>query len=124
MGDTLYDTAAYARFAEKLKPCLTGQNIQHLTLKQLRKMVLKTGMKTIYGSRGWRSAVSSRVGPKTIYLGSDHVVLHKTTDLQKDIIRNAPEELDKVLHLMETLPFVHLRRQMGNNDIYLSLIHI
>jgi phosphoenolpyruvate carboxykinase (ATP) len=118
MGDTLYDTAAYARFSEKLRPLLNGPNIRHVTLKQLKKIVLHTGRKSIYGSRGWRSMVSSRVGPKTVYLGSEDVVLHKTTNLQKDIIRNAPGELDKVLHLMETLPFVHLRRQMGDNDTF------
>ena len=38
MGDTLYNTNVYAQFAEKLKPLLHGPNIQHVTLRQLKKM--------------------------------------------------------------------------------------
>ena len=94
MGDTLYDTNAYARFAEKLKPLLDSPNIRHTGMRELRKLAFKTGFKTSFGSHGWRSAVSSRVGPKTVYLGGDKVVLPKTSDLHKEIIKNAPEELE------------------------------
>ncbi|MHC4942957.1 MAG: phosphoenolpyruvate carboxykinase (ATP), partial [Planctomycetota bacterium] len=105
-------------FAEKLKPLLNGPNIKHVNMRQLRKMALKSGRKTVFGSRGWRSAVSSRIGPKTVYLGSEKVVLPRPTDLHKDIIHGAPGELENVLHVVKTLPFVHIRRQMGDNDIY------
>jgi phosphoenolpyruvate carboxykinase (ATP) len=118
MGDILYNTKAYAEFAEKLKPLLNGPNITHVNMRQLRKMALKSGRKTVFGSRGWRSAISSRIGPKTVYLGSEKVVLPRPTDLHKDIIHSAPGELENVLHMVKTLPFVHIRRQMGNNDIY------
>jgi phosphoenolpyruvate carboxykinase (ATP) len=118
MGDTLYDTAAYARFAEDLKSLLNGPNIQHVNMRQLKRMALGTGFKTVFGSHGWRSLISSRIGPKTVYLGSDEVVLPKPTDLHKEIIRNAPTELENVLHIMKTLPFVHIERQMGDNDAY------
>lgn len=118
MGDTIYDTNAYAKFSEELKPLLNGPNIQRCTMRQLKKISAKSGFKTIFGSQGWRSAISSRVAPKTVYLGSEDVVLPQTTNLQKDIIKNAPKELDKVLHLMKTLPFVRISRQMGDNDTY------
>ncbi|OGL46180.1 MAG: hypothetical protein A2161_09260, partial [Candidatus Schekmanbacteria bacterium RBG_13_48_7] len=74
--------------------------------------------KTIFGSYGWRSSVSSRIGPKTVYLGSPVVRLPNASDAQKLLIANAPDELERVLHVMETLPFIHLRRQMGNNSEY------
>jgi len=40
------------------------------------------------------------------------------SETKKQIIAAAPAELDKVLHLMETMPFVKLRRQMGRNSEY------
>ncbi len=118
MSDTLYDTDAYARFAKKMKPLLEGPNIIHPSMKQLKKMALNSGFRSVFGSYGWRSAVSSRVGPRTVYLGSRDVVLPNTTDVQKGIIKNAPAELEKVLHLLNTLPFVHIRRQMGSNGTF------
>ena len=52
-------------------------------------MAVKTGFKTVFGSRGWRSIISSRIGPKTVYLGSDKVVLPNPTPLQQEIISKA-----------------------------------
>ena len=110
-----YDGRAYREFAENLMPLLKGRNIKRLSMRKHRKLAIKSGTQTVFGSWGWRSAVSSRIGPKTVYLGSPDVRLPKLTSLQKNIIENAPEELHKVLQLMRTLPFIHVRRQMGNN---------
>jgi phosphoenolpyruvate carboxykinase (ATP) len=115
MSSQLYDEAAYRRFAENLKPLLNGENISSISLRKHHKLAVKTGTRTKFGSHGWRSAVSSRIGPKTVYLGSPDVRLTKTTPLMREIISNAPEELHKVLQLMKSLPFIHVRRQMGNN---------
>lgn len=117
MGD-LYDAEAYRRFAENLFPLLEAKNIRSMSLDDLREPALRTATRTKFGSYGWRSAVSSRIAPRTVYLGSENVRLPKLTDIQKNFVENAPEELHKVLHLMRTLPFVHLQRQMGNNDSY------
>jgi len=87
-------------------------------LNDIRKAALSTGSKTIYGSYGWRSAVSSRLGPKTVYLGSPSVRLPRPLEGQLSIVKNAPDELQKVMHLIRTLPFIHIRRQMGNNKEY------
>lgn len=114
----IYDTEVYRRFYENLEPLLKGDNIQRVDLKGTREEAFRTGTRTKFGSYGWRSAVSSRVAPRTVYLGSERVRLPQVTDLQRDIIENAPEELHKVLHLMRTLPFVCVRRQMGNNSEY------
>ena len=116
MADSIYREDEYKRFYENLLPLLNGPNIQHLNLKQLRKQAIQTGTKTRFGSYGWRSAVSSRVAPKTVYLGGPDIRLPKITELHKSIIEKAPEELHKVLHLLRTLPFVHIRRQMGDNN--------
>lgn len=118
MGEPLYNTTVYADFAAKLKPLLDGPNIQHVSMGQLRKLAFKSGFKTVFGSRGWRSIISSRIGPKTVYLGSENVVLPSPTPLQQEIISKAPAELENVLHIIKTLPFIHIRRQMGNNDTY------
>jgi len=85
-------------------------------LKWLEPRAKATGVRTKYGSYGWRSAVSSRIAPKTVYLGSPEVRLPGPTPTQLDLIKKAPEELRKVLHLLESLPFYHIRRRMGEND--------
>lgn len=128
MSDAIYHEEEYKRFYENLLPLLNGPNIKHVDLDDLRKPALETGIKTKFGSYGWRSAMSSRLGGKSVYLGSQNVWLPNPTDVQKNIIENAPEQLHKVLYYMRTLPFVHLRRQMGNNgefnpicNLYMSI---
>ena len=116
MNDSIYMEEDYKRFYENLLPLLKGSNIQHYDIKKLRKSALSTATKTKFDSYGWRSAVSSRVAPKTVYLGSTKVRLPRATELHNKIIKNAPDELHKVLHLLRTLPFIHLQRQMGNNN--------
>lgn len=116
MGDAIYHEEEYKRFYENLLPLLNGPNIKHVDLDDLKKPALETGIKTKFGSYGWRSAMSSRLGGKSVYLGSKNVWLPNPTDVQKNIIENAPEQLHKVLYYMRTLPFVHLRRQIGNNS--------
>ena len=115
MSDTIYHEEEYKRFYENLVPLLNGPNIKHVDLDDLKKPALETGTKTKFGSYGWRSAMSSRLGGKSVYLGSKNVWLPNPTDVQKNIIENTPEQLHKVLYYMRTLPFVHLRRQMGDN---------
>lgn len=118
MSDALYDTQLYARFYRDLQRRLNGPNIKDVSLEELREPSCQTGTQTRYGSWGWRSAVSSRIAEKTCILGSEAVREYTLTDVKKAIIAKAPEELDKVLHLMETLPIVRLRRQMGDNPEY------
>ncbi|MBC8185574.1 phosphoenolpyruvate carboxykinase (ATP) [candidate division KSB1 bacterium] len=118
MPDSIYKLDEYKRFYENLLPLLNGSNIQHPSMGKLRKLAIQTGTKTNFGSWGWRSMVSSRIAPKTVYLGSKKIRLPKLTDLHKSIIEKAPEELHKILHLLRTLPFVHIRRQMGDNDYF------
>ena len=119
MGSSdIYDNEVYRRFYENLVPVLKGPNIRHMKLDTLRPLALQTATRTKFGSYGWRSSVSSRVAPRTVYLGSESVRLPRPTDLQRDLIENAPEELHRVLHLMRTLPFVCISRQMGQNDVY------
>ena len=114
----IYDSEAYRRFVDNLLPLLTGSNIRRVDLGDLRDPALRSGSKTKFGSYGWRSAVSSRIAPKTVYLGSPAVRLPRPTDLQRKLIAGAPQELHNVLHFMRTLPFIHLRMQMGNSSEY------
>jgi phosphoenolpyruvate carboxykinase (ATP) len=114
----MYDLDAYKRFSEELSQVLKGPNIQTVDMNWLEPRAKAAGKRTRFGSYGWRSAISSRIAPKTVYLGSEAVRLAKTTPAQAALIGKAPEELDKVLHLLRTLPFYHIRRQMGENDYY------
>ncbi|MBN2382836.1 phosphoenolpyruvate carboxykinase (ATP) [bacterium] len=107
-----------ARLADFIKKSLHGPNIETMTMSELRSESLPFGVRTKYGSHVFRSAISSRIGPKTVYLGSPRIRLSRPSDLHQSIISKAPEELDKVIHLLSTLPFVHIRRQMGNNDVF------
>ncbi len=118
MSGISYDTEAYRRFYENLLPLLKGPNIKTMKLRELKKYAESTAWRTRFNSLGWRSMVSSRIGPRTVYLGSDSVVQPSPTDIQKDLIEKAPAELHNVLHFLRTLPFIHLRRQMGWNGEY------
>jgi phosphoenolpyruvate carboxykinase (ATP) len=118
MSDWPYDVALYSRFYRDLQRRLNGPNIKDVSLEELREPAIRTGTQTKFGSWGWRSAVSSRIAEKTVQLGSEKIREFHLPAAKKDIIAKAPAELDKVLHLMETLPFVRLRRQMGQNSEY------
>lgn len=128
MSREIYNEESYRQFHENLKPLLKGPNIESVKLKHIKERATMHGRRTRFGSYSWRSMVSSRIGPKTVYLGSEPVCLPRPSDLHKDIIEKAPQELHNVLHFMRTLPFIHLRRQMGNNsefnpicNLYLSI---
>jgi phosphoenolpyruvate carboxykinase (ATP) len=114
----IHNQEAYNKFKEELLRVLKGPNIRTVDLKWLEPKAKASGVKTKFGSYGWRAAISSRIAPKTVYLGSEAVHLSSPTAEQQTLIARAPEELDKVLHLLRTLPFYHIRRQMGENDSY------
>jgi phosphoenolpyruvate carboxykinase (ATP) len=116
--ENLYDLKTYEKFADELHRTLNSPNIKKVDLQWLEPRAKAAGIQTKFGSYGWRSAISSRIAPKTVYLGSDKVRLARPSPNQKTIIANAPEELDKVLHLLRTLPFYWIRRQMGENETY------
>jgi phosphoenolpyruvate carboxykinase (ATP) len=116
-----YDPKLYARFVENLRsiinqPASATPNIRDVTLSDLKPLALQTGLHTKNGSYCWRSAVSSRMAAKTVFLGSPDVWVPKPTDVHRGIVEAAPEELHKVLHLMRTLPFVRLKRRMCDNS--------
>ena len=114
----IFDEKAYREFARSLPAHLKGRNIRKVNLEDLRAPAIRSAVRTEFGSYGWRSATSSRIGPKTVYLGSPPVRQTRPTDVHKNIIAAAPQELKNVLHLMKTLPFIHLKRQMGRNGEY------
>ncbi len=116
MAQHLYDPDAYRRFAENLRSALEGRNIEHASMSAVRRKALQTAFITRQGSPLWWSAISSRQAAKTVYLGSGpDVVLPTPTAEQLAIVTRAPEQLHKVLQLLRTMPFVHVRRQMGDN---------
>jgi len=123
-NSSLYNEEAYRRFREELPKALSGSNIRHVDLDWLEPRAKAVGIRTKFGSYGWRSTISSCIGPKTIYLGSESIRLPQPSELQKSLIARAPEELDKVLHLLRTLPFYHIRRQMGDNDSFNSFCNL
>ncbi len=120
MTDTksISDVDTCKKFAKEISQVLKGPNIKSVDLRWLEPRAKSSGIKTTFGSYGWRSAISSRIAPKTIYLGSESIRLPRPSEEQKSLIANAPEELDKVIHLLRTLPFYHIRRRMGDNDSY------
>ncbi|MFC2164248.1 phosphoenolpyruvate carboxykinase (ATP) [Acidobacteriota bacterium] len=117
-NSSIYNEDAYSKFAQELQEVLKGPNIKTLDLKGLEPRAKSVGIKTTYGSYGWRSAISSRIAPKTVYLGGKEIRLSHPTSQQKALIAAAPEELEKVLHLLRTLPLYHIKRQMGENNTY------
>jgi len=114
----IYNQEAYKKFAEEFFRVIQGPNIRTVDLKWLEQRARSAGVKTEFGSYGWRSAISSRIAPKTVYLGSEKIRLPNLSSVQETLIAKSPEELDKVLHLLRTLPFYLIRRQMGDNNIY------
>ena len=120
----IYNEDAYKRFSEELPRALEGPNIKRVDLDWLEPRAKATGVKTKFGSYGWRSVMSSRIAPKTVYLGGEDVRLTQPSEQQKALIAKSPAELDKVLHLLRSLPFYHIRRQMGENKDYNPLCNL
>jgi phosphoenolpyruvate carboxykinase (ATP) len=116
MRTDIFNPQAYRSFADEIKGLHKRRNVRSLTLGELEPLAHASSFKTKQGSHVWRSAVSSRIGPKTVYLGSEAVRLPSPTPQHESIIEDAPATLEKVKHLLRTLPFVHLRRQMGDNS--------
>ncbi|NCO69579.1 MAG: phosphoenolpyruvate carboxykinase (ATP), partial [Acidobacteria bacterium] len=111
-----YDPDVYRRFAENLRGALQAPNIEHPSMRVLRRKALATAFRTANGSFEWWSAISSRQAAKTVFLGSGpEIVLPRATPEQLAIVEKAPEQLHKVLQLLGSMPFVHIRRQMGDN---------
>lgn len=121
---SFHNEEAYKKFAEELPGALEGPNIKSVDLDWLEPRAKATGVKTRFGSYGWRSVMSSRIAPKTVYLGRENVRLPRPTDEQNVLISRSPGELEKVLHLLRTLPFYHLQRQMGENESYNPLCNL
>lgn len=120
-----YDPKAYKSFAENLKNSLKGRNIEHPSMEELRKKALKTARFTSFGAPVWYSKISSRMAAKTVYLGGGpEIVLPKPSKVQLEIVEKAPEQLNKVLELLKTMPFVHIKRQMGDNSEYNPICNI
>ncbi len=116
MGASPYDADVYRRFADNLRGALDGPNIERISMRKLRRKALDTAYITAQGSPLWWSAISSRQAAKTVYLGSGpDIVLPTPSQGQLDIVARSPEQLHKVVQLMRTMPFVHVRRQMGDN---------
>lgn len=113
-----YDEKTYKEFVDELIPLLKGKNIRETTLSWLKPRAEEFGTKTKYGSYGWRSFVSNRLANKTIYLGSQRIRLPNPDNFQLNLIEKAPEEFKKILHYLKTLPFYHIKRQMGNNKSF------
>ncbi len=118
MSASLYNEAYYRKFYNELLPLLNGKNVKTVDMSFLEKEAKKFARKSRYGSYMWTSKISSRLAPKTVYLGSEKVRLPKPLDSHIQIIKQSEQELEKVLHLMRTLPFVHIKRQMGHNPYY------
>lgn len=118
MADDGIGKEACQRFFENLQLVLKGPNIQNMQLSDIRLLAEKTGTRTKHGSYGWRSMISNRLAPRTVYLGSPSVLLPNPSDLHRRLMDGAPEELHKILQVMRTLPMICIRRQMGNNGEY------
>lgn len=118
MAKDIYNNDYYKKFHEQLVPLLDGPNIKEVSLKWLEPRVKEYAQKTNYGSSVWRSVQSSRLAAKTVYLGSEPVRLPSLLPYQEKVVKNAPDELEKVLFWMKTLPFIKLTRQMGSNPDY------
>jgi len=116
MAKANYDIEYYNKFYQDLIPLLHGSNIRTVDMNWLESHARAFGNKTRYGSYVWSSKVSSRLAEKTVYLGNEKVRLPKPSDDQVNLVNNAPRQLEKVLHWIKTLPFVHIRRQMGYNN--------
>ena len=118
MYDHLYNEAFYKKFYDELIPLLHGKNIKTVDMNWLEKEARKFANRSEHNSYVWSSKISSRQAQKTVYLGSEKVRLPKPLDSHIEVIKQSEDELKKVLHLVKTLPFVHIRRQMGNNPHY------
>ncbi len=118
MYESFYNETFYEQFYKDLMPLLHGPNIKTVSMGYLEKEARKFARNSQHGNSVWMSKFSSRMAQKTVYLGSPRIRLPRPSESQLEVIKNAEEELKKVLHLVKNLPFVHIRRQMGHNEHY------
>jgi phosphoenolpyruvate carboxykinase (ATP) len=53
----IYNENAYKKFADEFHRVIQGPNIRKVDLKWLEPRAKDAGIRTIYGSFGWRSAI-------------------------------------------------------------------
>ena len=97
MAKDIYDVPFYDKFYEELQEALKGPNIKEVDLKWLEPRAREFGQRTAFGSYAFRSVQSSRLAAKTVYLGKERVRLPIVSPDQEKLIKNAPDELRKVL---------------------------
>ena len=109
-----YDADTYRRFAENSRG---SPGPKHPTPLHggLRRKSLASARRTANGSVLWASAISSRQAPRPSHLGDDAVQLPRPTAGSSPSWRRLRISSTRSSSSLKTQPFVHIRRQMGDN---------
>lgn len=102
---------------EHVKQLRHQPNVVYMSHEELRAMAERYGVKTIYGNLVFSTNVRNRSAALTVYIGSPKVMDYDDmTERQKEIVRRAPETIEKVHRYLMRAPLVCVEKVMGDND--------
>jgi len=102
---------------EHVKQLRHQPNVAHLSHEELRMLAEQHGVKTVYGNLVFSTNVRNRSAALTVYIGSPKVMDYDDlTEKQKEIVRKAPETIERVHRYLMRAPLVCVEKVMGDND--------
>jgi phosphoenolpyruvate carboxykinase (ATP) len=99
-------------------------NTQELSFQEIRSRAEMFGTETIWGNYNFVSTVKNRSAKLTVYVGSDEVMKRNWSDRQKEIIKDVPNTFRLVKAYMKQAHFIHVKRNMGKNNIFSPRCHL
>lgn len=90
-------------------------NVTKPSFEELRAKAIQYGVKTQWGNYAFYTSVRNRSAGVTVYVGNPSTQLPKMTDVQKKIIANVPQTLEKVFAYLKKVPLIKVQRSMGDN---------
>ncbi len=92
-------------------------NVIHVDSETLRAMAEQHGIRTVYGNLVFSTNVRNRSAALTVYIGSPRVMDYDAlSDRQRELVKEAPETVEKVQRYLKRTPLICVEKIMGNND--------
>ncbi len=102
---------------EDVKQLYHQPNVVHVDHSTLKAMAEQHAVKTVYGNMVFSTSVRNRSAALTVYIGSPRVMDYDDlSEKQKEIVRKAPETVEKVQRYLKRAPLLCVEKVMGRNE--------
>lgn len=103
---------------EAVKLLYDRPNVTHSTPEEIRREAERYGTRTKFGNYDFVSSVKNRSAGLTVYIGSPKVAQTRLSQRQKELIRDAQKNIERVHQYFKNAPFVCVERTMGDNPYF------